>query len=173
MAGKKIVLVVASNGYQNVEYGDTRRELEKTGFSVLTASDKSGQAVAADKSTTKIDVQLSLLKTSDFDAIFFIGGAGALFCLDNPISYQILTSAATNKKVFGAICISSRILAKSGVLKGRKATGWDGDQKLAGILKEYGVIYEKKDVVVDGKIVTATGPAVSSDFAKAIISVMK
>jgi len=172
MTKKKVVLVIASSGYQPIEYSGTREELENAGLRVLTASDTFGEAIATDNSTTRIDVQLVSLKISDIDGIFFIGGAGALSCLDNQTSHQILKEAQKARKSLGAICISSRILARAGVLKEKKATGWDGDGKLAGIFKEHGVIYEKKNVVTDGTIITATGPSVAHDFGLAIVRVM-
>ena len=64
--------------------------------------------------------------------------------LDNDISYNFLKQAQQHNISYGAICISPRILAKAGVLKGKKATGWNDDHELEGVFKEYGVKYEKQ-----------------------------
>jgi len=64
-------------------------------------------------------------------------------------------------------------LAKAGVLEGKRATFWTyplGSQ--ANILKENVAIFEKKSVVVDGKIITANGPGAAREFGKAIVEAL-
>jgi len=73
------------------------------------------------------------------------------------------------------LCILPVILAKAGVLKGKKATVWSSlmDRVPVRILEENDAIYQEKSVVVDGKIITANGPAAAEEFAKAIVEVLK
>jgi len=93
--------------------------------------------------------------------------------LDNNVSYSLCKKTVAAGKLLGAICITPRILAKAGVLTGKKATGWDGDNELAAIFKEHDVTYEKKPVVVDGKFVTATGPSAAHEFGQTILDLLK
>lgn len=165
----KVLLVIASQGYQPIEFGVPRDILKDAGIVVETASNKSGKATAADCSQINVDHLIKDVDVSPFDGIFFIGGGGALENLDNQASYDLLNKAAKAGKFFGAICISPRILAKAGVLTGKKATGWDGDNNLAGIFAEHDVVYVKKPVVVDGKIITAVGPSAAQAFGDAIV----
>ena len=76
------------------------------------------------------------------------------------------------KKPYGAICISSRILAAAGVLSGKKATGWDDDNKLAHIFKKHNVEYIKESIVIDENVVTAIGPSAAQEFAQGILKVL-
>ena len=144
---RDVLLVVAFNGYQQIEYGEPKKLLTEAGFNVVTASNEPGAAIAKDGSTTEVQVTLKDVKVNDYAGIFFIGGPGALENLDNEQSYSIVREAAKQHLPLGAICVSTRILAQAGVLKGRRATGWDGDDKLAEIYKEYGVDFEQADVV--------------------------
>jgi len=190
----QILLVVAHQGYQPIEYTIPKYLLEAEGIKVVTASNKPGVATVNNvrKSKypitlkngttkkvdlllkTKVDVTLDQVNPQDYDGIFFIGGPGAMENLDNKTSHDIIKKMAELNKPFGAICISPRILAKAGVLAGKKrATGWNDDSKLAGIFKKYDVKYIKEDVVVDGNIVTGTSPAAARDFGYAIIDVVK
>jgi len=73
MERKTVVLVVASQGYQPVEYGDTKKVLEDGGMSVITASNSQDMAVASDNSTTKVDLTINNLLPDRYDGIFFIG----------------------------------------------------------------------------------------------------
>lgn len=173
MATNKILLVIANSGYQPVEYGVPKNLFEQAGFIVETASNYSGIATAKDQSTTLVDVTLENVSVADYDGILFIGGPGALDHLNNEESYKILTEAARLKKLFGAICISTRILAYAGVLKGKKATGWNEDNALDAIYQEYEVRYAPQDIVTDGNIITATGPTVAREFGESIISMLQ
>lgn len=166
------MLVVASNGFQPIEYSVPKRILEHSGITVITASDKTGTAVAKDNSEAEVDVALDTVAVQDFDALFFIGGPGALELLDNKISHELIQQAAEAKKPFGAICASVRILAHAGVLKGKKVTGWNGDNELPAILKEAHAVYTPKDVVIDKNIITAVGPNAAQEFGAKIISIL-
>jgi putative intracellular protease/amidase len=173
MTSGKVLLVVASEGYQQVEYGVSKKILEEAGFQVITASNKKVPAIAKDGTSTDVDVVLENVKVEDYNGIFFIGGPGALDALDNSKSYRIIKEAAAKKMPFGAICISTRILAKAGVLKNKEATGWDGDGELKKVYDEYAISLSKKNVVTDGNIVTAVGPQNAQEFATQIIAVLQ
>ena len=171
---KKVLLIIASKGYQPIEFNEPCKLLQENGFKVFTASDKSGQAVASDGSTTVVNFTLDEVKPEDFDAVFVIGGPGAMKHLDNPKTHKIVQ--AINKdmyKLFGAICIAPRILANAGVLDFRNVTGWDGDNKLSEILEKAGATYIHSGVVVDNNLITATGPEAAKDFAQAIVKELK
>ena len=173
MPNHKVALVIASKGYQQVEYGIPKKMLEEMGFTVITVSDKAEVATAKDGSTTKVNLLLNDVNLKDLIGIFFIGGPGALEHLDNQTSYTLIQQAAEINLPFGAICISTRILAKAGVLKGKQATGWNEDGLLNQIYKEHGVLYIPNNVVSDDNIVTATGPQAAQEFAEEIITVLQ
>lgn len=170
---KLIILVIAHTGFQPIEYATPKKVLTDAGFTVVTASNKAGNATDSMGKTVSVDITLDQIKAEQYDGLFFIGGPGALENLDNQQSYQLLQAWAKTGKPFGAICISPRILAHAGVLHGKKATGWDDDQELADIFKEHAVTYIQKPVVVDGNIVTASGPAAAQEFGEKIVTLLK
>ncbi|MBI4427225.1 MAG: DJ-1/PfpI family protein [Candidatus Magasanikbacteria bacterium] len=165
---KKILFVIASEGFQPIEYGDAKKVLEAAGLIVVTASDHVGAAVARDGSTAAVDLLVKDVIPEDYDGLFFIGGPGALEHLDNEDSYKLLREWQKTGKPYGAICISPRILAKAGVLRNKKATGWDGDGELADIFVDNGVEYVRQPVVVDGNVVTGNGPSAARDWGEKI-----
>ena len=169
-----VLLVIASQGFQQIEYNVPKQMIIAAGFQVITASDASGTAIAKDGSTAHINIVLDKVIPHEYSGIFFIGGDGALEHLDNPTSYKILQDANYQHTPIGAICIATRILAKAGVLHDRYATGWDGDGQLAGIYAENNVIYtpEEKVVVVDN-VITATDPSVAENFGKHIVEMLQ
>jgi protease I len=165
-----VVLVIASEGYQSIEYSVPKSILENSGITVITASDKPGMATSQDGATTRIDTTLDKVSVDDIDALFFIGGTASLDHLDNEASHTLLNQIAKKRKPFGAICLSVRILAHAGVLVGKRATGWDGDSELEKIFKQAGATYIRNDVVVDGNLITAVGPHAAQEFGAKILN---
>lgn len=172
MSVGKILFVVAHEGFQPIEYHDPKKIVEEAGFTVITASDKSGAATDKDGGKTPVDLTLSHVKIKDYDGIFFIGGPGALEHLDNKESYRIIKEAAQKHLPLGAICISTRILAKAGALTRKRATGWNGDNELEKFYEMYDVVYLPEPVVVADNIITATGPSAAKTFGQEIISLL-
>jgi protease I len=168
-----IILVVAHTGFQPLEYAIPKKILTNAGFTVITASTTLGTATSSTGDTVKVDLLIKNIDPQTYDGIFFVGGPGALDDLDNQTSYTILQAAAAAHKPYGAICISPRILAHAGVLKNKKATGWDDDGELADIFKKHSVTYVHKHVVVDSTIITATGPAAAQEFGTSIVHLFK
>ncbi|RLE43492.1 hypothetical protein DRJ16_03745, partial [Candidatus Woesearchaeota archaeon] len=114
---KKALLVVAQNGYQPIEYANTRAELEKAGISVSVASPNGGTATASDGSSIETDLAIKDADIDDFDALVIIGGPGARESLSAlPELDKLIKSAYEKGKIVAAICISPTILAEAGIL---------------------------------------------------------
>jgi len=174
-SSKKIAMLIAFKDFQDQEYFNTKEVLESGGAVITTLSASLGQAVGKYGGEVKIEKKLEELDVKDFDAVVFIGGSGAFNYIDNSKCHQIAREAAKQDKVLGAICIAPAILAKAGVLREKKATVWTSslDRSAEKILKENGADYQDDDVVVDGKIVTANGPAAAKKFGQAIATLLK
>lgn len=174
LENKKVAMIIAFKNFRDAEYFIPKEILEGAGAKIITVSTKLGTAIGADGGDTEVDILLENLNPADFDAIVFIGGPGCLQYLDNENSYKVARETVSQNKVLGSICISPVILAKAGVLKGKKATVWNSpmDKGPVKILKENGAIYEDKDVVVDGKIITANGPDAAEEFGKKLVEVL-
>ena len=172
---KKILMIIAFRDFRDEEYFLPKEIFEKEGFIVKTASTKKGTALGADGGEAEVDFSLDEVDVSQFDAVLFVGGPGALKYLDNEKSYQIAKETLNQEKILGAICIAPVILAKAKVLEGKKATVWSSPLDKTGIkiLKENGAEYLAQDVVQDGKIITANGPQSAKKFAKKILENLK
>lgn len=168
---KKIAMVIAFKNFQDEEYFVPKEILENTGIEIKTISTQKGLAVGAYGGETNIDILLTEVNLNDFDAMVFIGGSGALEELDNEDSYQIVRETVSQNKILAAICISPVILAKAGVLKGKRATVWSSmlDREPIKTLQDYEAIYHDSSIVVNGNIITANGPAVAKEFGEKII----
>ncbi len=172
MSHGNVLFIIAHEGYQPIEYNDPKQILEGAGFKVVTASDKHGTAKDKDGNPIQVDLTLKDVHPENYDGVFFIGGPGAMECLDNEESYRIIKAAAAKHLPLGAICISTRILAKAGALTRKQATGWNGDGELENLYKEYDVFYMKEPVVVQENIITASGPEAAKTFGQEIMAIL-
>ena len=174
LTGKKIVMILAFRDFRDEEYFVPKEILQGAGAEVKTASNQMGTAIGADGADVEVNLLISEINIIDFDAVIFIGGPGCLENLDNEESYQVAKETVSQNKVLASICISPVILAKAGVLEGKKAAVWSSplDRGPVKILENNGAIYQDKPVVVDGKIITGNGPAAAREFGGKIIELL-
>ena len=168
----KVLFNIAPKDFQDYEYSVPKKVLEEKGVDVVTVS-TAGEARGAGGNTVDVDVLLDDA-TSEYDGIVLIGGGGAVVYFDNPKIHVLVKEFLNNNRIVAAICISPVILAKSGVLNGKKATVWSSimDKSPIEMLEENGAIYVDEEVVTDGKIITANGPEAAENFGKKILEVL-
>lgn len=174
LTNKTAVLVIAFNGFQDREYEVTRKILENAGARVVVASSALGRAQGKFGLRVDTDLTIDEIKIEEIDALVFIGGPGATEYFDNKTAHVLAKEALGNDKVLAAICVAPEILAKAGLLKGKKATVWSSliDRSPIEVLKMGGANYLDQEVVVDGKIVTANGPGAAEKFGQAIVDLL-
>jgi|SRR3989338_2009981 len=168
----KAVLIIAPIWYQDIEYLDTKAELEKAGIEVITAAKKAGICKGKLGGTAQATLSIDNINVEDYDAIVFIGGPGAVRHQEDVQAQITAQEAITEQKVLAAICIAPTILAKAGVLEGKKATVWNEDGLQDQLLEQEGATYTGETVTIDGKIITANGPQAAKDFGKAIVKAL-
>jgi len=131
--------------------------------------------IQINKKIAMVDLLVSEVNPAEFDGVVFVGGPGCLKHLDNEDSYRLAKETLSEGKILAAICISPVILAKAGVLEGKKATVWSSplEKKPIETLKENGATYQEENVVTDENIITANGPAAAQEFGQTILKLLK
>lgn len=168
-----ILMIVAQEGFQPIEFSRTKAELENAGYGINPASIEKGTAKASDGSFVNV-ISLKEINLDDYKAVVVIGGAGALSLGENIDFINLIKEADAKEMIIGAICISPLNIAKAGILKGKKSTVWyDSEKSPATEIEKYGALFVDKPVVADGRIITANGPSAAEEFGKKIIEAIE
>ncbi len=167
---KKAVLVIAAKDFRDEEYLVPKRLLEEGGIEVLTASTTKNWAEGKLGARVQPDLLLTEVEPAEIDALVFVGGGGSSRYFDDPAAHALAQETASAGKVVAAICIAPVILARAGLLKGRKATVYlDGVEDL----RQAGAVYTEQPVVTDGRVVTANGPEAAEAFGRELVTLLK
>jgi len=172
---KTAILVIAQNGYQDVELAGTQNALLAAGFEVTIASKEEGTCAGKFGGTEEALLAMRDVDPLAYDVLAFIGGPSARALADDAEAIILVQSRVDSGKVLGAICVAPTILAAAGVLKGRHATVWDPSASSGQVpksddpirfIEERGAIYSSDSVTVDGMIITANGPDAAEEFGQ-------
>jgi protease I len=166
--GRRILLVIAPERFRDEELVEPKRALESAGHIVTVASTRPGVATGMLGARVTPDVTLSQARAADADALVIVGGAGSPAHLwdSEPLRTLVRDIHAAGKPV-AAICLSPPVLARAGVLAGKRATTWP-DARAIVELKRGGATYVEDPVVHDGTIITGSGPQAASAFGAAV-----
>lgn len=167
LAGKKIVMIIAAEGFRDEELQVPLKAFKQAGADVKIASSIVGTCVGKLGAKVKSDMLYTDINAGDFDAVLFVGGPGGFQYLDDPKAHKVAQDTVAEDKVLGAICMAATILSKAGVLEGKKATVFPSEEDIQ-IVKNGGAQYTGANVETDGRLVTADGPQSAAKFAEAI-----
>ena len=171
LEGLKVLFIVAPSKFRDEELFAPKAAVEAAGATVVLASTEEGEAEGMLGAKVPV-VAVHEVRPTEMAAAVVVGGAGSPVHLwDHGLVHKTIRMIAHDNKPVGALCLSTIVLAKAGLLEGKKATVFVTPDSLKA-LKEAGVKYEKKPVVVDGLIVTADGPASAEAFGRIFVQVL-
>jgi len=166
------LFIIAPENFRDEELFVPREILEKNGIVTTIASTEAGVCHGKLGGEVEAAIGLNQINVEDFDAIIFVGGAGAQIFWHNPAALLIAQKAVAHDKVLAAICAAPTILALAEVLQGKKATVFS-DENYEKILTDHGALLSKNEIEVDGKIITANGPAAAAEFGNKIVALLR
>ena len=126
---------------------------------------------------TIADVILEDVDRDSYDMVILPGGLpGADTLRDNETVVSWVSAfAADENKYVAAICAAPQVLAKAGVITGRRVTSYPGE-KYRTILQGADYIDDntktEECVVVDGNLITSRGPGTTLPFAYKLVEIL-
>ncbi len=149
-------LFISSDRYEDSELLVPYYRFLEEGIEVDIASMKKGPIKG--KHGYEVDVTRTLAQVSpdDYDILVLPGGKAPEAVRKEPKAVEIARDIFMKGKPVAAICHGPQTLITAGLLKGRRATCY---RTVVDELKAAGAIYEDKEVVVDGNLVTSRQPS--------------
>lgn len=166
---KSVVMVIAQSMFRDEEYAEPKEILEAAGARVTTASEHPGEASGRFGLAAKASMSVADARRTPWDAVVFVGGAGAQAFFDDPDAHALARRVHDEGGIVGAICIAPSILAHAGLLDGTKATAYPSQED---DLRAHGAVWTGEPITVDGRIITGNGPESATSFGQAIAAAL-
>jgi protease I len=171
--GKKVA-ILATDGFEQVELTDPKKNLEKAGATVEVISIKSGRIKGWNHTdwgkSVKVDHLVNEVKTADYDALVLPGGQinpDKLRTDKNAVAF--IKNFVESGKPVAAICHGPWGLVEAGVVKGKTVTSWPSVHT---DLTNAGANWVDKEVVQDGNLITSRKPEDIPAFSNKIIETL-
>ena len=133
---------------------------------IVTVSDGTGPVASTQGPKTEADY--SYADCPELDLILLPGGLGTLPALENESLLDFLRQRSQTAEYTMSVCSGSAILARAGLLDGRRATSNKQLFKLATMQSDRVQWVEEARWVEDGPFVTASGVSAGTDMALAV-----
>ncbi len=153
-------LILTADKFEDMELFFPYFRLLEEGIDVTVAAPKKGHIAGEHGYDLEVDTTFGDVNPEDFDILLIPGGSpdGAPSVVrKDPNAQAIATSFFNSNKPVSSICHGPWLLASSSLIRGRHLTGYWHDGVPEDI-KKAGGIYEDKEVVVDGNLVTSRYP---------------
>ncbi|AKB12350.1 MAG: type 1 glutamine amidotransferase domain-containing protein [Methanosarcina thermophila] len=162
-------LIFGADGFEDLELFYPYHRLKEEGITTHIASMKKGPIKGKQGYEINADVAFKDVNPADYDILVISGGKGPEKMRLDESALEIVRHFFKENKPVAAICHGPQVLISAGVIKGRKATCWIGirDDIIAA-----GALYEDKEVVIDGNLVSSRSPADLHAFGREMIKLL-
>ncbi|MEI7856596.1 MAG: DJ-1/PfpI family protein [Methanomicrobiales archaeon] len=168
----QILIAVAPEKFRDEELAEPVAAFQKAGIGFDIVSTRRGPCTGMLGAKTTAALSFDDIDPKKYDGMVIVGGAGSQEHLwDDEMLVTIVKMFHQSGKVIGAICLAPVVLARSGILKGKKATYFESPASFRE-MKIGGAVITNAPVVKDGRIITANGPAASKGFADAVVKAL-
>lgn len=166
----KLIMIRAPQYYCDEELFHIRAALKKNDIGLVVAGTTTSEALG-ERLGVKIkpDITIQEVDMNEFKGVVVGSGTGCKNALwqDEDLR-EIVKLAHAQNKLVAAGCNAPVVLARAGILKGRRATVFPNDENIME-LRSAEAVYTNEPLVVEGNIITSRDLMVLKDFAKAIV----
>ncbi len=163
-------LMISADNFEDMELFVPYYRLKEEGIEVEISSMKKGKIKGKHGYEIEVDKTLEEVDPGEYRILILPGGkAPEAIRKDRTAAGIAKFFFKGNKPVF-AICHGPQLLITAGLLKGRHATC---SRSVAPEMKETGALYEDREVVVDGNLVTSRQPSDLPAFMREMMKMLK
>lgn len=159
-------LIISADNFEDTELLVPLYRLKEEGVTVDIASIKKGKIKGKHGYEVEANKSLKEIKPDEYDILILPGGKAPEAVRKEKEALDIARYFFEKNKPVAAICHGPQILISANLLKGRHATCY---RTVADELRTSGAIYEDREVVVDGNLITSRQPSDLPAFLKEIV----
>ncbi|ABQ25653.1 type 1 glutamine amidotransferase domain-containing protein [Geotalea uraniireducens] len=163
-------LIISADNFEDSELLVPYYRLKEAGMAVDVASMKSGSIRGKHDYEVAVAKTLDEINPDDYAILILPGGKAPEKIRKETKALEIARSFFAHNKPVAAICHGPQTLISAGLVKGRHATCY---RSVAGELKDAGALYEDREVVVDGNLVTSREPSDLPAFMRETMKQLK
>ena len=163
-------LFISADGYDDAELLVPYYRFLEEGFKVDIASMKKEPIKGKHGYTVEVTKTLAEVRPDDYDILVLPGGDADEAVRNEPKATDIARDFFIKGKPIAAICRGPQTLISAGLVKDRYVTG---DPALIDELSFAGALYEYKEVVVDGNLVTSRQPSDLPAFMREVMKMVR
>ncbi len=163
-------LILSADKFEDMELFYPLNRLKEEGITVKVASMKKGGITGEYGYSIDVDMTFGDVKPEDYDMLVLPGGKAPEKVRLDEKALEIARYFFRENKPVAAICHGLQTLISAGVIKGRKATCYIG---MRDDLRCAGALYEDREVVVDGNLVTSRHPRDLYAFGRELVRKLK
>lgn len=163
-------LIISADNFEDSELLVPYYRLKEAGIEVDVASPKGGKITGKRGYEVSANKTCAEVKPEAYDLLVLPGGKAPETVRKEKAALEVAKSFFAAGKPVAAMCHGPQTLISAGLLKGRRATCY---KSVAEELKKAGAIYEDKEVVVDGNLVTSRQPSDLPAFMREMMRLVK
>ncbi len=159
-------------GFEQIEALTPVDLLRRAGIEIDTISVFNEKNVKSSHNVIiETDKNMKDINFEDYDMLLLPGGPGTgNYEKSDFLLEKLLDFSKNNKKYIAAICAAPGVLARLGILKGKKAVSFPAVES---DLEKNGAVLLRENVITDGNITTSRGAGTAVDFSLRLIEVLK
>lgn len=159
-------LIISADNFEDSELLVPYYRLKEEGIDIDIASIKKGKIKGKHGYEVEANKTLGEVNPDDYDILILPGGKAPEEIRKEKAAHNVARHFFEKGKPVAAICHGPQTLISAGLLKGRHATCY---RTVADEMKASGAIYEDKEVVVDGNLITSRQPSDLPAFLRELI----
>jgi len=163
-------LIISADNFEDTELLVPYYRLKEEGIYVDIASINKGRIKGKHGYEVEVNKTFKEVKPDEYDILILPGGKAPEAIRKEKEALDIARHFFEKNKPVAAICHGPQTLISANLLKGRHATCY---RTVADELKASGALYEDKEVVVDGNLITSRQPSDLPSFMREIIKAIK
>lgn len=162
-------LMLSAENFEDSELLVPLYRLQEAGYMVDVAAAGPGVIRGMHGYEVPVARTFDQVEPADYAVLVLPGGKAPAAIRIDPRVQAIARAFFTADKPVGAICHGPQTLISAGLLRGRRATCY---RTVASEMQEAGALYEDREVVVDGRLVTSRHPGDLPAFMRELMGLL-